>query len=225
MDVVSLHKNMLADLGVRIDTGTKILDWGCGEGAYVTEARTKGFDCVGCDFSAEGQYLSRIEKPYRLPYQDSSFDLVVSSGVLEHCMDYEGSIAELARVMKPRAAFLHFFPPKWALLEHHIHVPLAGAIQSKGWLSLWARLGVRNVYQRDYSVKAAVNHNHRFLKEGTNYLSRREVKQRLSRHFNAKFCEDVFLRHTPSKARHLPELLAPIYGALHNSMVFGVKAR
>jgi len=223
MDTFFLHRKMLKELGFQIEQTTKILDWGCGSGAYVESARSQGFDCVGCDFSAKGPYLSEIEKPYRLPYPDASFDLVVSSGVLEHCMDYEGSLKELNRVLKPQGSFLHFFPPKWALFEHHIHVPFAGAIQWKWWLKLWASLGVRNVYQRHMSAEETAADNHKFLKTGTNYLSRREVSKHFSRYFRIRFCEDVFFRNTDSGARRLPSFLAPAYRTFQNCMLYGFK--
>lgn len=223
MDTFDLHRRMLEELGAPILKTTQILDWGCGAGAYVASARKAGFVCVGCDFNASGEHLSAIGTPYRLPYPDESFDLVVSSGVLEHCMDYDASIAELARVMRPGAAFLHFFPSRWALLEHHIHVPLAGFIQAAPWLRLWALAGVRNGFQRGLASDEVVRRNQAFLKSSTNYLPHRDIARRMGKLFSVRFCEDVFFRHTTSRARHIPSPLAPIYRTLHNCMMFGRK--
>ncbi len=45
-----------------------------------------------------------------LPFQDNSFDLVVSGEVLEHVEDHQAAAAQIARVMKPGAALVVSVP-------------------------------------------------------------------------------------------------------------------
>ena len=51
-------------------------------------------------FEYSGLRYRRLEHSNLLPYEDSTFDMVIASGVLEHVpMDYE-SLKELYRVLK-----------------------------------------------------------------------------------------------------------------------------
>lgn len=48
---------------------------------------------------------------FRLPYDDFTFHVVVSFGVLEHVADDAASIAEIARILKPGGLFFCFNLP------------------------------------------------------------------------------------------------------------------
>ncbi len=91
---------------LKVDT---ILDAGCGEGfTLVKIQRAKiGKRAQGIDNSATAIKLAKKHYPnlliekgsiYELPYKDSSFDLVVSTEVLEHLEDPEKALSEIKRV-------------------------------------------------------------------------------------------------------------------------------
>src|SRR4051794_17135538 len=65
--------------------GARLLDFGCGEGRLYRAFKSLGYGAYGCDFASEldpdGDRLRLIEDPYRLPFDDETFDLVVSSQV------------------------------------------------------------------------------------------------------------------------------------------------
>src|SRR5947209_8416950 len=95
---------LLSDAGYPVAPGAQILDFGCGLGALVSHLRALGFDAYGCDFPDElgdQPYLNAIEEPYRLPFEDSTFDVVVSDQVLEHVQDYRQAFTEIRRVLTP----------------------------------------------------------------------------------------------------------------------------
>jgi SAM-dependent methyltransferase len=48
---------------------------------------------------------------YVLPYESAVFDILLSVGVLEHVSNEQGSMAEIARVLKPGGLFFCFFLP------------------------------------------------------------------------------------------------------------------
>jgi SAM-dependent methyltransferase len=48
-----------------------------------------------------------------LPFQDASFDLVVSFDVLEHIRDSDAHLVEVSRVLKPGGRYLIQTPSKW----------------------------------------------------------------------------------------------------------------
>jgi len=89
----------------------KILDVGCGTGAYDRKLASMGHEVIGIDYS-EHVVRKAVEKskgrdiqylisavPY-LPFKDCSFDLVVCIGVLQYVKDEDAVISEIARVLK-----------------------------------------------------------------------------------------------------------------------------
>jgi ubiquinone/menaquinone biosynthesis C-methylase UbiE len=103
----------LADRIAADGPGT-VLDWGCGWGQVTALLRERGVDVNAFDYRPEegdvGQApLERFPEiactispePVALPFDDASFDAVLSCGVLEHVADPAGSLAELKRVLRP----------------------------------------------------------------------------------------------------------------------------
>jgi SAM-dependent methyltransferase len=113
------------------DRPGRLLDWGCGYGQVTQLLREAGVDAVPFDFrpdleDVEVRPLERYPmleahlspNPVRLPFPDASFDSVLSCGVLEHVPDPEGSVAEIARVLRPEGCFYVFnLPNRYSYLE------------------------------------------------------------------------------------------------------------
>jgi SAM-dependent methyltransferase len=124
---VEFLSGILADYSARTPADIKILDWGCGKGHITHLLRSRGFDVTSCDISRDsddstfGQETPLIEElgisvvplvhPSKLPFADSSFDCVVSFGVLEHVRSDHDSLVELHRVLKPGGVFYVTFLP------------------------------------------------------------------------------------------------------------------
>lgn len=104
----------------------KILDWGCGKGHISYLMREMGAEITSCDVrgaddSSFGQNTPIIEKvsidiiplehPYILPFKDTSLDIVLSFGVLEHVPNHLQSLQEINRILKPSGLFFCFFLP------------------------------------------------------------------------------------------------------------------
>ncbi len=98
-----------------VEPGMRVLDAGCGEGSLSILMAQKGATVVGCDISEPNieacQLYAKeagltieflVADLERLPFPDASFDLVVSSHVLEHLPDFDAGLAELMRVTKKR---------------------------------------------------------------------------------------------------------------------------
>ena len=99
--------------------GTRVLDAGCGGGRHICEAfRRPGVEVVGVDLNWDDLLKTRgflslmgagENRPWlivrsdvtKLPFGDSSFDVVVCSEVLEHIHENQTAVAELLRVLKP----------------------------------------------------------------------------------------------------------------------------
>lgn len=186
-------------LGVIPSAETRLLDFGCGGGERVDQLRRRGYDAAGCDIAVpDGAHRSLraiAMDPYRLPYEDASFDVVFSVTVFEHVMDYDGALAEIRRVLKPGGVSVHVFPSRWKPIETHAYVPLASAIQWRWWLRLWAALGVRNEFQQDWTARETADANARFLANETNYLRKPQIRAHVRRHFeHCDFVEEAVFR-------------------------------
>jgi len=103
---------------LRVRSGEKVLDAGCGEGRHCFGALDRGAHVVGLDLdlaslktnadhlrrrAAECSRLGALVhgNAFRLPFADGIFDKVICSEVMEHVHDYRRAARELARVTKP----------------------------------------------------------------------------------------------------------------------------
>jgi SAM-dependent methyltransferase len=118
-----------------IDGTTKrVLDYGCGAGEIVTLLRSMGIDAYGCDvYYGGGDYSASVPTALKefvfrmsngkIPFADGSIDLVVSNQVFEHVPDMEGTLSEIARVLRPGGTALNVFPDEGVWREGHCGVP------------------------------------------------------------------------------------------------------
>jgi ubiquinone/menaquinone biosynthesis C-methylase UbiE len=95
----------------------KVLDLGCGIGQYVAALNLLGFKTTGLDISpksvniAQEHGLNVILGDIReLPFEDNSFDIVITGGSLEHFPETEKGFSEVARVLKSKGLFLGNVP-------------------------------------------------------------------------------------------------------------------
>jgi ubiquinone/menaquinone biosynthesis C-methylase UbiE len=218
---ISQRLAVIEEVMGKLPPRASLLDFGCGAGDEVMEWRSSGFDAIGCDVQhysdsdeckalyAQGALRSIQFDPYRIPFDDATFDIVVSNQVFEHVNDYPSAIQEIQRVLKPGGLSLHVFPPRWKPIEAHVYVPFAGVLQGPAWLRLWAQLGVRNEFQSGMSAEHVTQLNVEYLRDHTNYLSTSELRRQFERGFRTvRFVEDAYLRHSPSRrARSISKLV------------------
>lgn len=103
----------------------KCLEVGCGRGSLSAYFADAGWDCTLLDISDKAIGLARdafiaagLEANFdvgdclQLPYEDNSFDLVFSIGLLEHFENYDTVIEEQVRILKPGALFIGYVVPE-----------------------------------------------------------------------------------------------------------------
>ena len=176
--------------GFKYPLRTKILDFGCGTGDLLNVLLRFGFDAYGCDVTAhwsKNQLTApeRLKKilltPYRLPFDDNTFDIVVSTGVLEHIRNKEECFREIHRVLRPGGYSLHVYPGKWYLpYDPHTYVPLSnyfGRKCPKWWFGLWAILGTCAKKQRHKSWRKIVESNYKYHRNELFYWSNRQYRE------------------------------------------------
>ena len=205
---VQLKLDLLAGIGLPLSKSDRILDFGCGTGNKVDEFRNRGYNCWGCDIHirdcepavklAAQDLIREIERPYRIPFDDSSFNFVFSDQVFEHVRHPAVAFGEIHRVLKPGGVGLHVFPTRYVPIEPHVHVPFASWFRKPWWLGMWARLGIRSRWQQGLSASQTTLANYRYLTLRTNYMTRAEILALSNKYFaQTRFCMREALRHHP----------------------------
>jgi SAM-dependent methyltransferase len=119
--------------------GATVLDYGCGAGTVVKMLRAAGFDAYGVDIRWPGHDAGDLEDSELgrqgilryydeggpLPFDDDSFDVIVSDQVFEHVAPLEASLREIERVLRPGGVAYHHFPSKSVWREGHIGIPFS----------------------------------------------------------------------------------------------------
>lgn len=99
----------------------RILDYGIGLGELIFMGRERNVDIHGVDRPGieTSDRAKVIGEDGRIPYDDNSFDVVVSNQVFEHIEDVPVALREINRVLKPGGAFLALFPDDTVWFEGH----------------------------------------------------------------------------------------------------------
>jgi ubiquinone/menaquinone biosynthesis C-methylase UbiE len=94
---------------------TKILDIGAGQGSLSLKLKNAGYDVYACDIDA-GNFLvadvefKQVDANGALPYEDGSFDLILSIEVIEHIENHRSFFSEARRVLKPNGRYIFSTP-------------------------------------------------------------------------------------------------------------------
>lgn len=149
------------------------LDLGCGDGTLATQlfAHLPAVRWTGLDIDAEDAELARrrgvhatvhVAPGERIPEPDGAFDLAFANSALEHFDELDGTLREVARILRPGGRFAFTVP-----------VP---AFRD---LLLWRRI-LEAADARELADRYVAHVDRRLAHR--NYLGAREWAERLARH-------------------------------------------
>ncbi len=111
----------------------KVLDFGCGKGEIVELLLENDIDVVGLDVYEYNDDLKKeksdifedkkiipVKINTKFPFEDNTFDLIISNMVFEHVENIKFTASELNRVLKKDGAMYHHFPCKDTWREGHV---------------------------------------------------------------------------------------------------------
>ena len=115
-----------------IDVTVPTLDHCCGDGVFASMAWRNTKIDAGCDIQIKSIEHARRKKIYKrsdvcdvskkMPYSDKTFDLVFNNSALEHILDLDSALSEVARVLSKKGVFAfnvlnHRYFQWWPLSE------------------------------------------------------------------------------------------------------------
>jgi|ERR1041385_1814488 SAM-dependent methyltransferase len=182
--------------------GKRVLEVGCGAGTDLTEFAKAGAIVTGVDitrtavdlttrrFEAEGlEGRAMCYDGSRLPFDDGSFDLVYSFGVLHHTPFMDDLFAEVHRVLVPGGAFKMMLYHRRSLLYYYSIVYLRQLQQEQGKVSREEMLSRYSEFRTGCPM--------------TRVLSAEEIRERLWFFSRADAAVDYCVYDTPDE-RKLP---------------------
>ena len=104
-----------------------ILEIGAGDGYMSNALSEAGFDVTATDPAPRKPLKYNVQQMngYDIKFEDSSFDIILSSNVLEHINDLPKAFSEMKRVLKPDGVMIHSVPTVYCNLATMIVQPLA----------------------------------------------------------------------------------------------------
>jgi len=196
-----------------------ILDFGCGAGQLVAEARATGLNMQGADVYYQGSG-TRAEavaagllgtavhetRDAGLPFPDAAFDLVVNNQVLEHVQDLDRELAEIHRVLKPGGTLLSIFPSSDVCREGHIGIPFAHWFRRGSryrFLFVWAlrSMGFGYWKQQAPTGRQWAIDKLAWIDAYVRYRPRAEIRHTFERYFRSEGREADYIRYRLCRRR------------------------
>ncbi len=230
------------ELGLQADD--RILDVGSGFGRHVYECARRGAHVVALDYGADEVVQTRdtleamVETheitadkligvlrgdARRLPFPDATFDVVITSEVLEHIQDDVAAIAEMVRVLKPGGRFAATVPAwlpetiNWKLSdEYHAPKSVGGHVRIYATTELRAKLRTAGLDVDGYHRAHALHSPYWWLKCAVG--PRNDDHPAVARY--RRFLEWDIIEQ-PTSTKIVERLLSPVLGK--SSVHYGTK--
>ena len=146
----------------------RLLDLGCGGGVHALAFAGRGWTVTGIDLSpaqlelARGRGVDVVEADAAaLPFEDQSFDAVVSIFTHTDVDDFPGLVREVVRVLRPGAPFVYIGVHPCFVGPHSVYDPERAAPElHAGWYRLTGRYDEAPGIWRGAGVRIRVGASH-----------------------------------------------------------------
>jgi len=131
--LIQAVSDLLSDIP---DDGKNLLDLSCKEGDILQSLHARRFTLRGTNFEESGPQKNGIPIDYgvdlrkRLPYDDTSFDVILLVEVIEHLSDHQAALGELSRILRTGGVLI-LTTPNIMRLNSRVHFLLSGYHKTK----------------------------------------------------------------------------------------------
>ena len=156
-----------------LQQGERYLDISCGRAQLANKARTQGIAAYGLDLSHTALVSGRTAphpahlvtgNSQALPFADAQFEVISNIGSVEHYVDMELAIREMARVLKDNGRALILVPNTYSLLHNILLAykegrsvvdvqPIQRYAARQEWADMLSANGLRVVYTDKYEIE------------------------------------------------------------------------
>ncbi len=151
---------------INLDGGKKLLDVGCGQGVFLKHAVKRNISCFGIDLSKRALESARKDSfgiyfvegsGENLPWSNNFFNCVTIFGALEHFLNPEKGVKEIARVLKKDGIVLVVVPNEdfiyWLVTgkEPNVGMELERYANESEWKNLIEENGLKVIKTNYYS--------------------------------------------------------------------------
>lgn len=172
----------------------KILDYGCGKGEILNLLIKERINSLGVDIYHQGASMEVLNNILyktgkikiikfgeKLPFDDDSFDIIISNQVFEHLLDIKFVIKELSRILKKDGKMYHHFPSKEVWREGHIGIPFSHWFSKRSklrfyYVFLMRIVGFGNNKKNNLDIKQWTKHSCDYLDKFCYYRKYKNLK-------------------------------------------------
>lgn len=157
---------------LKLQASESYLDISCGRGQLTSLAQARGVTSFGLDLShaalqsglSQGIHGLVTGNSQTLPFANEAFDVLSNIGSIEHYVDMEEAIREMARVIKPNGRALILVPNTYSLLHNILLAykkgqtvvdsqPIQRYAARQEWADMLERNGLRVLHTHKYEIE------------------------------------------------------------------------
>ena len=158
---VRFVSDQIIALGTQINRPLMICDAGCGKGAYIRILKKEHPDYMYYGVDISERVMSYLEKDLaetrvgnltNLPFEDNELDIIYACESLEHAVDINSAIREMARVVKPGGRIIVIDKDKAALGRMEIE-------EWEQWFDVEGLKEIMSAWCTEVSVKMNISYD------------------------------------------------------------------